>query len=478
MSLNSVEILCLMEESVVSSFDKYLLSQTKRSSQNYQLWLLLKRVARAKTKAVAPPALEIRDLAQKLQVSSSQVRNRLSDLIGFYQEHLAILHLRSTPYMSALLALERALETNDETYVNWAEKRVDRLVTESKVRNTYTFYDFLRFNRIIYEWHADKFNQVYTEKTSLLYHEFEEFTLIEKCKLYLDTKSITHDEDPVLKKIDAEITDLRESRRKNIGPDAFSFAENIYYHLYLIVKEENDFSYRFIFRKIEEVFKNFGARDAKFVLVVLTNRIGKEIMTGSNELQGDYLKLVTTLLDFPEIKITEWMLKNFVTILCRMQKPKFAEKVLNAYLSSLPNDRQHQCLCYNMAIIRMVRGELEEATALLRQITLSETTYYLGGRFVLFRAMYKAEDYEGVLSLTKSFKGYLRGLKTMDPNFKRSSFFFLKYFNALVRLSLDKRFTEALVFENRVKKLLDTVLATSAVVSRKWLIEEIEAHLQ
>lgn len=476
MKLNSVEILCSIERSVVPAFDKYLRSQIKRSSQSYQLWLLLRRVAKARPKVVAP-APGIIDLAQKLDVSSSQVRNRLADLIALYQEYLAILRVRSTPRLSALLALEQAIEMNDESYVSWAEKKVNRLVTERKYYSTYALYDSLRFNRLIYEYHAEKSNRTSEEDTSMLNREFDEFMLVVKCKLYLDAVGTDYEDGLMIAKIHQEIKDLVANRKVNAGRESLSFSENTFYHLYLIVKEGSDSSYQFIFLNIKQLFSRLAPHDLNYILVVLTNRIGRKIMAGGKELHRDYFELVMTVLDFPEIKVSELMLKNFVTMLCRMQNADFAEKVLNTYLLKLPNDRQHQCLCYNMAIIKMVKGELEEATALLGQITLSERSYYVGGRFVLFRAMYKAGDYEGVLSLTKSFKGYIKGLKDMSAHFKNSLFFFLKCFNELVRLSLEKRFTDARVFESRMKRLLEKVTENSTVASRDWLIDEIKAHL-
>lgn len=465
-----------MEEEVAVGFEKYLLSQTKRSSQNYQLWLLCKRVIRARRKANVP-APESAELGRKLSASSSQVRNRLSDLMAFYQEYLAVLRIRSTPRLGALLALEQAVETNNENYVNWAEKKVDRLVTEGALNDTNAFHDSLRFNRMIYEWYAEKYNRVYAEKTSVLYQELNKFTLIEKCKLYLDAKSIIHDDGLVLKKLDHEIIQLRAARENDTGEDAFSFSENIYYHLYLIVKTRSVASYRFVFSVFEEVFKQFTPRDARFVLVVLTNRIAREVMIGNNEAQQDYFKMIVTLLDYPKVRVTEWMLKNIVTVLCRMRKGGLAEIVLNAYLPGLETHRQENSRCYNMAIIRMSTGDLEEATNLLNQITLSETIYYVGGRFILFRAMYKAGEYEGALSLAKSFKSYISRLKTMDANFKIATFHFLNYYNELVKLVQNKDFIDPVVFEKRTKQLLGKVTGTSAVVSRDWLIEEIEARL-
>lgn len=476
MSLNSIEVLCSVEEKTAVGFDKYLLSQTKRSSQGYQLWRLCMRVvqARLKAKVTAPGNAE---LAQKLEISPSQVRNRLSDLIAFYQEYLAILRLRSTPGLSALLALEQAIETKNEPYVSWAEKKVDRLVTKSALYNTSASYDSLRFNRVIYEWYAEKFNRVHSDKTFVLYQQLNEFILIEKCKLYLDATSITYDGGFILMRLGREITELFESRGGNTKGEAFSFAEKIYYNLFLIVKETSDASYQYIFSVLGDIFRKFAPRDVEFVLAVMTNRIANEIMTGNNELQNDYFRLVLTLLDYPKIKITEWMLKNFITVLCRMRKESLAETVLKTYLPGLPNERQENSMYYNMAIIKMSTGKLEEATKLLDQITISETTYYLGGRFILFRAMYKAKEYEGVLSLTKSFKGYVTRLKTIGAVLKSSAFYFLKYFNELVRLASNQRFMDPLVFEKRMKQLLEKVLGTDALASREWLIEEIKAYL-
>ncbi|TXF88245.1 hypothetical protein FUA23_15660 [Neolewinella aurantiaca] len=471
--MNSVEMLCSIEATEALGFEKYLLSQVKKGSQSYQLWLLVKQIIRARLKADVP-APGNPDLARTLGVSASQVRNRLSDLVSFYQEYLAVLRMRSTPRLSALFAMEQAVETNNESYVEWAEKKTERLVTKSVLYDTYARYDYLRYNRVIYDWYEDKYNRIYTEKTALNDQELDGFILIEKYKLYMDATSLTYESGAVLYKLDREILQLRENRT---GGEPFSFAEKIYHNLYLIVKRQEPSSYRFIFSRVEEIFRDFSSRDIKYVLSVLFNRIAGEIMSGNDDAQKDYYTLIVTLMKYPKVRVTEWILKNCVTVLCRMKKEDFAETVLNTYLSKLPENRQKEVMSYNLAIIRMTAEKFDEATKLLNQITISESTYYLGGRFILFRSMYKAEEYEGLLSLTKSFKGYVTRLKDMSDGFRKAAFFFLRFFNELVRLSLDKPFMDPSVFERRMKQLQQKVLGTKSMASKEWLLEEIDAHL-
>jgi hypothetical protein len=465
-----------MEEKVAVGFEKYLLSQVKRSSQNYQLWLLCKRVIRAKQKADVPTPGSA-ELGRKLGASSSQVRNRLSDLMAFYQEYLAVLHLRSNPRLNALLALEEAIEKDNEPYVAWLEKKVERLVEKSTEYNTYAYYDALRFNRLIYDWHSDKFNRLYVEKSMMIYQGLEEFVLVEKCKLYLNLISVSYDGGALVGKLELEIDEIRKEREKGAGEAGLTFSENVFYNLHLIAKESREESYQFVFNLIDMLFKKFSLGDVKFVLVVISNRISRQIVMGNIEAEQDFFKLIIILLDNPRVKITEWMLKNCVTVLCRMKKEGLATLFLNTYLPKVPGNRQEEIGNYNMAVIKMSVGEFEEASRLINQITLSESSYYLGGRFVLFRSMYKDEDYEGLLSLMKSFRGYVTRLSEINERFKTAIFYYLTCLGELVRLSLDQPFIDPQVFEKRAKQLLEKVLATTVIASRDWLIEEVRAYL-
>jgi hypothetical protein len=466
-----------MNVDVVINFEKYLLSQTKRSSQSYQLWSLIKRAIRARTKT-ASLAPKISDLSQVMGVSSSQIRNRLSGLLAYYQEYLAVMHLRSNSRVNALLALEQAMETSHDEYVNWAQKKVGSLVTEGKSYSSYAFYDYLHFKRITYEYYVENSNQGGGENVSVLYRELEEFNLIEKCKLYLDAVSGKFDGDDLLaQRIDHEIARMIEIREVNARGEELSYSENIYYHLYLILKEDNEDSYAFILYRAREIFKSLAPRDALFTLGVLVNRIVKRISRGDYSLEEDIFKLIVILIDFPEIKVTEWLLKVFITLLCQVQKVDFAEDVLKAYIPKLPNDRQEQSFCFNMAIIKLNRDEFEGAINLLNQVEFPEPIYYMGARFILFQAMFKMKDYEGVLSLTKSFKGYMKGLKWKNDNLRKSNRGFLKYFDELVKLMLNRPFTDRLVFDKKTKKMREKVIETSLITSRKWLLEEIDACL-
>lgn len=466
-----------MGAETAAGFDQYLRGQLKRGSHGYLIWTVCRAVVKARQRKPAP-APDIAELARKIEGSPSLVRNRLSDIMAFYQEYLAVLHLRSAPRVRGLLALERAIEDNQDTYVGWVRNKVDRLVTEDKSYSTYAYYDFLRFNRFVLDYEAEKFNVIDEERIALLYNEFEELILVEKCKLYLDAISPANKPGPFHEKLDREIAALRAARERSATGKELSYSENIYYHLYLIVREDSEASYRFVMERIEEVFSRLAGRDARFVFSVLTNRISRRVMEQGERIESDYFRLINLVIDYPRIKVSEWMLKNFVTVFCRMEKTESAERVLHVYLPRLPADRQELVLVYNTALIRMTEGKMDAATDLLRRVTLSDAAYYVGARVIIFRAMYASADFQGLLSLTKSFRSFLKTYRKDDAAFQTSGVNYLKRLDELTRLRLEEPFVPAATFRKRMLRLREKVGETKLMFSKDWLMEEIETRLE
>jgi len=77
------------------------------------------------------------------------------------------------------------METNHVNYLERSLPRTDRLLTEWKYTSTYSHYEFLRFKRVNFEYRTDLSNKISQEDLLAMYEAFEEFTLIEKSKLYL-----------------------------------------------------------------------------------------------------------------------------------------------------------------------------------------------------------------------------------------------------------------------------------------------------
>lgn len=419
----------------------------------------------------------IRRLAATLSISESQLRNRLSDLLVFYEEYLAFSRIRNNPRLRAALAVEQAMETNHVNYLERSLPRTDRLLTEWKYTSTYSHYEFLRFKRVNFEYRTDLSNKISQEDLLAMYEAFEEFTLIEKSKLYLDSigeKNVL----PELKaSLDSEIHALSAKLGVAKEEDGLS-PRNIYYHLLRIVQNEDHKSYEYLFINIRQVLATVSVRDGKRVVVALFNTLSRKINLGRVGGKAQYLELITIMLEFPKIKISEWLLKNFVTLLCRVNDWALAQRVLAVYLPGLPADRREQAEKYNEAVIMMAQQQYGEAIDLFNQMSLADNTYYMGARYHLFRALYELNDYVGLLALLKSFRSYLNTLKHLPKDLLAANINFIKYFTKLIKLKMESPYVQPSKHNTLLEKLAERLMETKEVINREWLLEKITTDHQ
>lgn len=217
----------------------------------------------------------------------------------------------------------------------------------------------------------------------------------------------------------------------------------------------------------------FTTNEARDMYVYAINYCIAQINRGGSkylaELFDIYKAVLAQEVIFDGKYLSPWSFKNIVGIGVRNQAYKWTEDFILQYKNRLDPRFKKNAYTYNLAYLYFYLGKFSKAQSLLNEVVFEDVFYSTEARALLLRIYYELDEIEPLLSLTDSFKIYLRRNKLISENNRHVYLNFVKFITRLSKLY--KGDNKALL------KLKKQIAATKNTANLSWLMGKIETKL-
>jgi tetratricopeptide (TPR) repeat protein len=173
-------------------------------------------------------------------------------------------------------------------------------------------------------------------------------------------------------------------------------------------------------------------------------------------------------------KLPEWDFKNIVTVALRAGETSWAEKFINDYKNSLPEEVRENAYCYNKAAYYHSVGRFEEAMQLLQEVDFTDESYQVGSKIILLKSYFEMGEYNAAISLIDAFRRQIERSKTMSAYRKQSNI------NLLIAAKKIFKFQRAFDYSSKtvLKKYLKSIETSKQKLQPMANVDWVEEKLK
>jgi len=254
------------------------------------------------------------------------------------------------------------------------------------------------------------------------------------------------------------------------------------YRLNIDLVEKDDIStFNFLFKRIKEQGSVIPTDLLKHFYSNLTNYCAYKIESGRLQFYDKMFEIYNSMHDLSILTSRNVMdvrlLKNIITIACRVEKFEWAKSTLAYYLKNIYKDVRQSVFHYNSGIIAFNKCNYSEALVNFNQVQKIDDTHDIGVRVSRLKCFYEIdENYEiTTQKIIDNIKVYFTNNKKLTKNEKIAYNNFISIFNKLYKFkdipgksARQKKIEEALP---NIQKHLSNI---DLIKEKKWLINKIE----
>jgi len=331
-------------------------------------------------------------------------------------------------------------------------------------------------------------------KTDALYIEnkFSREDNFDELQYFLDVKYI-------LEKLNyhlAKITILNGYAHKTFDLNPFKsiksllalpqYFSNPLIHLSLLnidlVEKEDDNTFISLSKAIAEKAEIVPASFLKPFYTNLTNYCAKQIVKGKLSYHSDLYHIYKSMDDanlfIMDDAIDTGLLKNVITVACRVKEYVWAKNMLKKYKNYINKKVWQSVLCYNNGIICFNQKIYEEALSYFNQVKKIDDAHEIGIKITTLKCFYETDEYYEVSTqqAIDSRMAFFKLNQKLPATIKNAYKNFISIFNKLYKLKDTPNKCEKCI---RIKKTLPKIkskLNSKMVIQEKqWLLAKIRA---
>lgn len=261
----------------------------------------------------------------------------------------------------------------------------------------------------------------------------------------------------------------------------------IYYQVYMVLTHKSiNSAFQALIKTFHHNQDGLPSDSFREPIRYLINFYLRQINSGDQSLLKKTGQLYANLISWLEKDKTEQFepgdLKNYVTILLRLNDLPKAEQVLGDYVGRLSSDLDGCLPLYLEALIEFSRKEYLLAKTKIN-VLLDKTDHVflqLDGRVLQWKTFYHLGETEPDLfdlaSFTyhDTFRNYVRRSRGTSDSHKMNYKNFANLFVKLIKVSAGGEKGK----EKRLLRLRDRILATDHTANRQWLLKQCEKELR
>ncbi len=403
------------------------------------------------------------------RLDEAQLRRLSSELTQLGLDFLAQEHRREHP-AGDWLRLQQLLERPElHKHLGAVERRLQRYFEEADGPSDRMYLEQFQLYWNIFE-RASKgaTNSGYLDNLLPAEYYLDCFYLLQKMKMYVAGLSYRN---------------IRSAERQpDMPPGFWEYASEerfqnapmlqIYRRVALCLEHrEEDAHFQALLDDLERWGDAMAQEDLRACYHIAQNYCALKINEGKTDYYREVFQVYNKMIDravlLEDGQLAEGFFKNIITAGLRMQAFDWVERFIREYSDYLPVPIRENARSYNLANLYSHRRQYGKVIALLATVEYSDVTYALGAKLILLRTYYETDEYLALDSLIQSFRVYLRRNKLISKSVLRE---YGNFLNVLKKLSAMQGASRQDIDRFRQK-----VLNNRALVSKKWLLEKIDA---
>ena len=169
-------------------------------------------------------------------------------------------------------------------------------------------------------------------------------------------------------------------------------------------------------------------------------------------------------------EISPWHFKNIILTASHLKEFDWAEDFIKNNIEHLPKEKQKNAQNFNLGLIYFHQKKYDKVIEQLHNVDYEDIAYNLDSKAMLIAVYYEKKDFEAMLGLAETFKTYLHRKKDDKNAEMRNSYLnYVHYAKKLPKLQY--------AYKEEIEKTRDEIRAKGGIVSRKWLLEKLDALL-
>lgn len=401
------------------------------------------------------------------------LRNTFSDLLKLCEEYLKIRQFSQEKFYSQYLLLKQLTNRKQNSLFVSNVRKIKSVLNKPGVmdelyyQNTFLLEDELRRNvvvnssKILYDDDNLK-EQAYNLR---IYH------LTEDIKLYailLNQKLFIYDHD-----FDFEFL---ETVREYIGKNYTKYSSipyiAVFYNCVMLYRTGERKYFDLLNSGLKKYFRYLSVTDRKNMYMVLTNHCHSEINKGRYEFHRDCFEIYKDMLkskaylegnNFMAHYIYNAIAHNAIAL----GELKWVEKFINDYRTELHSDFRESSFSHCSSLLNIRKGDYDRALEFLSKVRPLDISFKLKINHTLLIIYFLKNEEESFLSLTDSFKHFLRRNKELRNSDKIVYSNFITYISKLYKL---RNMVKSSV-ENELFLLKCQIESDNKTVSKLWMLE-------
>ncbi len=254
------------------------------------------------------------------------------------------------------------------------------------------------------------------------------------------------------------------------------------YVLNIDLVEKDD---EFTFKELSNTLKNnqdiIPMRTLRPFYKNLTNYCGEQIAKG-NLMYFDFLFDIYKDMDAGNIFVNDGtinvgLLKNIITIACRVNAFNWADEKLAYYIDYVPKVMRNNVYHYNKGIIAFNQNKFTEVLTHFIEVRKIDDTHELNLRIVRLQCYYEADEYyeAHTQQMIHSLKVYINDNKRLSKKQKTAYYNFVIVFNMIYKFKdIPNKRTRLAKIKNTLPNIKDKLLQFDLLREKKWLLNKIQ----
>ncbi|MGB0932184.1 MAG: hypothetical protein ACPGVB_15480, partial [Chitinophagales bacterium] len=247
-------------------------------------------------------------------------------------------------------------------------------------------------------------------------------------------------------------------------------AIHLYYHLLLLLKEENDKYYEELKELLDKYRDALPSVEVRQIYIAIFNYLNKKLKSGQDKYLKDIYELYKLMFE-RDILIDNGFINhhiNFRNALIaglRLGELEWAEEFIEKYSPLLVPLNRENLVNYSLAELSFYKGNYKETLNYLLSFEFEDAYNYAEHKTLLAKTYYELEEDEPLFALTHAFRIYLHRDTNIAEHFQKTYHNFVRILNKLAKARFDP---DASIMD--IGKELEEL---QYITNREWLWEKI-----
>jgi len=250
-----------------------------------------------------------------------------------------------------------------------------------------------------------------------------------------------------------------------------------------LVEKSDDITFQLLFDNVNKQQDIIPDRILKTFYINLASYCIDQITKGNLSFYNQIFKIYKKMHQLNILTSANVMplqlLKNIITIACRVEAFNWARDILLHYIDNVSPDVKNSVLQYNLGIIEFNQQNYSKALIHLNQVLKIDDTHDIGIRISRLKCFYEIDLYYEITTqkVIDNIKVYFKNNKILTQIEKTAHLNFIILFNKLYKLKTDiyNGYGKYQKIEKTLAEIKLTMLENQTIKEKQWLLDKMYA---